>query len=113
MNAENLKTTNRLLQVKVHPGASRNELTGLEGDVLQLKIAAPPEKGKANREMVDFISRLLDIKKSSITIAKGESSHNKFIAIEGLTPDETIKRLSTSFPGLTNNTHEHRPRGKF
>jgi len=62
--------------------------------VLQVKIAAAPEKGKANREFIDFLSDRLGIKKSCITIVKGETGHSKFIAIEGLTPDEAIKRLT-------------------
>jgi uncharacterized protein (TIGR00251 family) len=85
---------NRLLPVKVHPGASRNEITGFTGGVLQVKIAAPPEKGKANKELTDFLSRRLAVKKSSISITKGETGRNKLIAIKGLSPEEIIKRLS-------------------
>jgi uncharacterized protein (TIGR00251 family) len=61
--------------------------------VLQLKIAAPPEKGKANQELIDFLSRLLDVKKSSISIVKGATGRNKYIAVKGLTPGEIVKRL--------------------
>ena len=89
---------NRLLQVKVHPGAGRNEIIGFTEGVLQVKIAAPPEKGKANRELIDFFSRLLDIKKSSITIVKGEASRHKLVAIEGLDPEEIIRFLSSELP---------------
>jgi uncharacterized protein (TIGR00251 family) len=59
-----------------------------------VKIAAPPEKGKANRELIDFLSSRLGIKKSSITIIKGETGRSKFIAIEEFPPDEALKRLS-------------------
>jgi uncharacterized protein len=83
-----------LLQVKVHPSASRNEITGFTGEVLQVKIAAPPEKGKANKELTDFLSQVLDVKKSSISIVKGETGRNKLIAIEDLNPEEILKRLS-------------------
>jgi len=63
-----------------------------------VKIAAPPEKGKANRELIDFFSRLLHIKKSSITIVKGEAGRYKFVAIEGLDPEEIIRFLSSELP---------------
>ena len=79
--------------MKVYPGAGRNEVTGFAGDVLQVKIKAAPEKGKANRELVDFLSGLLGIKRSSLTVVKGETSRHKLLAIEGLTPSEAIKRL--------------------
>jgi len=85
------------LQVKVRPGAARNEIVGLDGGVLHVKIAAPPEKGKANRELTDFLSVRLGIKKSSITIIKGETGRSKFITIDGLSPEEALKRLSNSF----------------
>lgn len=90
-----MNSSNRLLQVKVNPGASRNKIVGLSGGLLQVKIAAPPEKGKANRELTDFLGRLLRVKKSSISIVKGATGRTKLIAIESLTPDEIIKRLST------------------
>jgi uncharacterized protein (TIGR00251 family) len=62
--------------------------------VLQVKITAPPERGKANKELTGLLSRLLGVKKSSIAIIKGQTGRNKLIAIEGLNPEEIIKRLS-------------------
>jgi uncharacterized protein len=94
MNAEKSNTGNRFLEVKVHPGAGRNEITGFSGGVLQVKIAAPPEKGKANRELTDFLSRRLDVSKSSITIVQGGSGRHKLLVVAGLTPEEVFKRLS-------------------
>jgi hypothetical protein len=87
-------TGNRLLPVKVHPGAGRNEVTGFVGGALHVKIAAPPEKGKANRELTDFLSGVLDIKKSSISIVKGETGRDKLIYVEGLNPEDITRRLT-------------------
>jgi len=83
----------RWLSVKVTPSAARSEITGWRDDALQVKIAAPPEKGKANKELIDFISRTLGIKKSAVAIIKGQTSRNKIIAIEGMSREEIIKRL--------------------
>jgi uncharacterized protein len=88
------KTTSRFLEVKVHPNAARSEVTGLSGGILHVKIAAPPEKGKANRELIDFLSGALGVKKSSVLIVKGSASHNKLISIEDMTPGEIIKKLT-------------------
>ena len=82
------------LAVKVTPNAGRNEITGFSDGVLQVKIAAPPERGKANRELAVFLGQTLGVKKSSISIVKGQASRNKIIAIEGMSRDEIIKRLS-------------------
>jgi len=83
------------LQVKVTPNASRNEITGLIDGVLQVKVAAPPVKGKANKELTDFLSQALGVKKSSLSIVKGQTGRNKVIAIEGLSRDDIIKRFLT------------------
>jgi uncharacterized protein (TIGR00251 family) len=94
LSADNVNHRDRRLPVKVQPGAGRNEVAGFSGGVLQIKIAAPPEKGRANRELIDFLSRLLDVRKSAIAIVKGATSRNKLIAVEGLTASEILRRLS-------------------
>jgi len=72
------------LIVQVHPNARRNEIKGLVEDVLHISIAAPPVEGKANRELIEFLSGLLGIGKSNITIEKGATSRRKVIVIEGV-----------------------------
>jgi uncharacterized protein len=80
--------------VKVLPGASRNEIAGLQNGVWRIKIAAPADKGKANKELIDYLSEIMAIKKVDITILKGQTSHNKIIAVEGLSPAEVNQRLT-------------------
>ena len=82
------------LAVKVTPNAGRNEISGFKDGVLQVRIAAPPEKGKANKERTDFISRTLGVSKSSLSIFKGQTGRHKVIAIEGVSREELIKRLA-------------------
>jgi uncharacterized protein (TIGR00251 family) len=82
------------LAVKVTPNAGRNEIVGFKAGVLQIKIGAPPDKGKANKELVDFLSEKLDVKKSAILIIKGQTSRNKVIVVEGLNAEEIQKRLA-------------------
>ena len=81
------------MTLRVQPNAGRNEVVGFEEGVLRVKIAAAPVKGKANKELIDFLSKLLGVSKSSITIEKGHISRKKVIAIEGLSQDEVTKRL--------------------
>jgi uncharacterized protein len=81
------------MAVKVQPNAGRNEVTGLTNGVWKIKIAAPPDKGKANKELVDFLSDLLDIKKNQITILRGQASHDKVLAIEGLDEQAVAAKL--------------------
>jgi uncharacterized protein (TIGR00251 family) len=93
LSANSHSDSNRLY-LKVTANASRNEITGFIGGVLQVKIAAPPVKGKANKELTAFLSHALGVSKSSLSMVKGHTSRNKVIAIEGLSHDDIIKRLT-------------------
>jgi uncharacterized protein len=81
------------ISIKVQPNAGRNELVGLVNGVWKIKIAAPPDKGKANKELVDFLSELLNIKKDQIGILRGQTSHNKVVEIKGLDESTLAKML--------------------
>ena len=81
------------LDVKVTPGAARSEITGVVEGVLHLKIAAPPAHGKANRELIDFLSRALGVGRSAVSIVKGQASRHKLVEVEGMDREEIIKRL--------------------
>ncbi len=81
------------IRVKVYPGAARNEVVGFAAGVLQVRVSAPPVKGKANKELIAFLSRLLGIGKSRIDISRGHTVRNKVIVIYGLSQQEITKRL--------------------
>jgi len=81
------------ITLRVQPNARRNEVLKLEEDVLHVRVAAPPVKGKANRELIDFLSRSLGISRDSITIEKGFTSRTKMIAVAGLDRDSILERL--------------------
>ena len=81
------------ITVQVQPNARQNEVVGFEGGVLQVRVAAPPVKGRANRELIEFLSRLFAVRKSNITIEKGMTSRRKTLAINGLSEDEIAQRL--------------------
>lgn len=80
--------------MRVHPNATRNELAGFSGGVLRVKVAAPPVKGKANKELIAFLAQKLGLSKGDLTILKGHTSRNKVISIAGLTREELNLRLS-------------------
>ena len=81
------------ISLRVYPNASRNEVVGFTDGVLRVKISAPPSKGKANRELITFLSRLLGVSKGGVNIMKGHTTRNKVIAIDGLSREEVMKRL--------------------
>jgi uncharacterized protein (TIGR00251 family) len=82
------------LSVRVTPDARRSEVIGFAVGVLQVKVAAAPVKGRANRELVACLGRALGVSPSTLTIIRGHTSRNKVIAVAGLSREEIIKRLS-------------------
>ena len=70
--------------VRVQPRARRNAVVGELGDALKIALAAPPVDGRANEACIEFFADLLDVPRSSITIASGQSSRNKVIRVTGI-----------------------------
>jgi uncharacterized protein (TIGR00251 family) len=79
--------------VHVHPGASRSEVLGFSGGVLRIRVAAPPVRDKANKELIAFLSQILGVSKGALTIIHGRASKDKVLAIEGMSQEQIRKRL--------------------
>lgn len=73
------------LNLKVIPGASKSEIVGWLGESLKVKVTAPPEKGKANKDVETLLCSRLNLPKKSVEIVTGMTSRQKVAAIEGLT----------------------------
>jgi len=78
------------LKVKVVPGASRTEVVGWLGAALKVRVAAPPEGGKANREVIELLAARVGLPLAAVTVVSGQSSPAKVLAFRGL--DETTLR---------------------
>lgn len=83
------------LNIYVQPGAKKTSFEGLHGDAIKIKIKAPPQDGKANEELIEFISDKLGIKKSRVKISHGEKSRNKVLSIEydNIPVEDIIEKL--------------------
>jgi uncharacterized protein (TIGR00251 family) len=79
--------------VKVHPRAKKNAITGEVGDALKVALTAPPVDGKANAACIEFFAKLLNVPRSSVTIASGQSSRNKVIRVAGVSAEEVRRQL--------------------
>src|SRR5271169_2071808 len=71
--------------VKIQPRAKKNAITGEVGDALKLALTAPPIEGRANEACIALLADVLNVPRSSVTIAAGENSQNKVIRVRGLT----------------------------
>ena len=80
-------------QVKVHPRARKNAITGVVGDGLKLVLTAPPVEGRANEACINFLAEFLNVPRSSVTIAAGESSRQKLIRVVGVRAAQVEEKL--------------------
>ena len=80
--------------VQVQPNARQNEVLRFRDGVLHVRVAAPPIKGKANQELVKFLSHILGISKSKMIIEKGITSKRKVIGIDRAAENQVMALLA-------------------
>lgn len=71
-----------LLEIALQPGAKRSEWAGLHGERVKIRLQAPPIDGRANAQLIDFLSEHFALPKARITIERGLSSRQKRIRIQ-------------------------------
>ena len=79
--------------VKIVPGSSRTAVSGLLDGMVKIRVSSPPERGKANRCLVDYLSRQLGLKKKDIEIMSGQRSPVKQIRVCGMDREGVLKKL--------------------
>lgn len=82
-----------VVQVKAQPGAKRNELRLDSQGQIRICVTQQPEKGKANRAVLEVLAKSLDVKSSQLEILSGETSRHKRILITGLGREEIAERF--------------------
>ncbi len=82
-----------LINVRVQPRSSKRSIESVEGDVVRVKLTAPPADGAANAQLIEVLSKELQIRKSAISIVKGQASRDKVVEVRA-TPEE-LSSLNT------------------
>jgi uncharacterized protein (TIGR00251 family) len=72
------------LQIRAVPGSNASGVVGRHGDAWKVRLAAPPEKGRANDELVRLLANLLGLDRSQVSVVTGTSARDKLVAITGL-----------------------------
>lgn len=90
-----LKHDQLTLNCHVQPGAKRTGLNGLHNDRLKIQLSAPPVDGKANKSLIEYLSKLCARPRSNVMIYQGKSSPFKTVKIEGMkaVPQQLISLL--------------------
>ena len=82
------------LRLRVSAGASRSRVAGVHGGALKLSVAAPPEKGKANRDVRRLVAAAFDLSPQDVEFVSGETSPDKVVRLP-LSPSEAAVRWAT------------------
>ncbi len=82
-----------IFPAKIVPGSSRTAVCGLLGEMVKIKVAAPPEKGKANQGLIEFLAETLGVKKNAISIVSGQTNPIKQVQVLGVSADSLIEKL--------------------
>jgi uncharacterized protein (TIGR00251 family) len=80
----------------VAPGAAKAAVIGRHGDAWKLRVAAAPERGKANDAVVALLAETLSVPRTSVSIVSGSSSRDKIVELTGIAPAEIERRLATA-----------------
>jgi uncharacterized protein len=85
-----------LLPVKAQPGARRRAITGVHDGALKVAVTEPPEKGKANRAIIEVLCEVLSLRSAQIEFQSGETSKLKQLIVRGITVDELARRVNAA-----------------
>jgi uncharacterized protein (TIGR00251 family) len=83
-----------LLEIKVIPGASRDEIAGWLADILKVRVTAPPERGRANAAVEELVAGVLDLPRESVRVSRGTTSPRKTLEIRGVSEAEIRERVA-------------------
>jgi uncharacterized protein (TIGR00251 family) len=84
------------LRLTVTPGATRPGVAGRHGDGWKLRVAAPPERGKANEAVLALLAETLALPRANVSLVSGAGSRHKTVELSGLEPDEIERRLAAA-----------------
>jgi uncharacterized protein (TIGR00251 family) len=93
-------TTGARLKVRLTPRSSKDRLTGWDGEVLKVNLTAPPIDGQANRSLLKFLAKILNLRFSDLSLDQGAASRQKTIVIESLSEPELKDKLELLTQGL-------------
>ena len=85
-----------VLRLHVQPGAGRTAVVGTYGDALKVRVAAPPEGGRANEACLALVAETLGVKADAVELSGGQSSRSKRVRVKGLEAEEVEGRLGAA-----------------
>jgi uncharacterized protein (TIGR00251 family) len=88
-----------VLTVRVFPRAYQDEIAGWDGEILRVRLKAPPVDGRANDELTRFLAVALKLPRRDVSILTGSKTRVKRVAVAGLTDEEVAARIALALEG--------------
>lgn len=88
------------LAVRVQPRASRNRVTGLQGEAVKVHVTAPPVGGAANAAVVELLAEWLGVPRRSLSVVQGQSGRTKVVEVETDEPERLRRRVQEALGTL-------------
>jgi uncharacterized protein len=84
------------LKLRVSPGARRPGFAGRHGDAWKVRVAEPPEHGRANEAVLRLLAETLDVPRGSVALVSGHGSRDKIVTLDGLEQSQTERLLANA-----------------
>lgn len=84
------------IALRVSPGGPHARVVGRHGDAWKVRVAAPPEDGKANDAVVRLLAAALDLPQRDVTLLSGHGARDKVVSLAGIETGEAERRLSSA-----------------
>jgi uncharacterized protein (TIGR00251 family) len=84
------------LKLRVSPGARRPGIGGRHGDAWKVRVAAPPEDGRANDAVLELLARTLDVPRARLELVSGHASRDKIVVLDGLEQTDSERLLAAA-----------------
>jgi len=87
------------LTIRVTPRARKTQFGGvLEDGTLRVRVAAPPVEGKANQALINYLAKVLGVRKNRIEIVAGERGLDKILSVVGMSAEEVEEKIRPWLP---------------
>jgi uncharacterized protein (TIGR00251 family) len=92
-DGETDETGSAVIRLHVQPGAGKTAVVGRHGDALKVRVAAPPEGGRANDAVVVLVAATFDVKLAQVSLVSGQSSRAKRVKVDDIAREEVVRLL--------------------
>ena len=91
-----MTTVSTRVRLRVSPGAKSAQVVGRHGEAWKVRVAAPPEGGRANEAVVRLLAETLSLPRDAVTLVSGHGARDKIVQLAGLDPAQIERRLSSA-----------------